>query len=324
MTHDTDNSIGTLMKLAGERDMPSVAARERARVAAEAAWRAGLESAPARVSARGRRFTTWAIAAAILAFVLGGAWYLKAPPLVPVARVVAVNDQASLSGPLAGAPAPGAAVFAGATLATTDGRVALAFGALSLRVDRNSRLRFDAPDRVTLIAGRVYVDSGGVNALAVLQIATPAGSVRHLGTQFQVTVEGALTRIQVREGRVAVDGPLFREVAAGEKLEVRGATAELTRAQTAHGEAWEWTAQTAPTFDIENRLLSEFVAWIAREHGWQLRYADAAVQARAQEVRLHGSLEGLDGDAMIERVALITGTPLLLRDGALTIGGTAP
>jgi ferric-dicitrate binding protein FerR (iron transport regulator) len=177
---------------------------------------------------------------------------------------------------------------------------------------------------VTLLDGSVYVDSGGVNALAALRISTPAGSVRHLGTQFQVTVDGVLTRIRVREGRVALDGPLPREVAAGEKLEVRGANAELTRAQSSHGEAWEWTAQIAPTFDIENRLLAEFLAWIAREHGWQLRYADAGAQARAQDVRLHGSLEGLDADGMIERVALITGTRLALSDGALIIGGAAP
>jgi ferric-dicitrate binding protein FerR (iron transport regulator) len=198
--------------------------------------------------------------------------------------------------------------------------VALSFGTLSLRVDRHSRLRFDAPDRVTLLEGSVYVDSGGINALAALRIATPAGEVRHVGTQFQLTVDGALTRIRVREGRVVVAGATPREVAAGEKLEVRGAEAVLTRGQPSSGDAWDWVSRTAPAFDIENRLLPEFLAWIAREHGWQLRYADAASQARIQQVRLHGSLDGLDAAGMVERVALITGTPMVLRDGALTIG----
>ena len=320
MTHDKDNPIGTLIRLAGERDLPSPAAMARARAAAEAAWRSGQRGAPARASGFRRGFA-WAMAASVVALVFAGAWFGRASPPVPVARVVAVGDGARLSGPVDGAPAPGADVLAGAMLETTAGRVALAFGALSLRVDRYSRLRFDAPDRVTLLAGSVYVDSGGVNALAALRIATPAGELRHIGTQFQVSVDGASTRIRVREGRVALNGPIAREIAAGEKLDVRGTDAVLSRAQPSHGEAWEWISQTAPAFDIENRLLPEFLAWIVREHGWQLRFADAASQARVQDVRLHGSLAGLDAAGMIERVALITGTPMILRDGVLTIGG---
>jgi ferric-dicitrate binding protein FerR (iron transport regulator) len=324
VTHDKDNPIGTLIRLAGERDMPSSAGIERARAAAEAAWRAGLQSVAAERVPPFRRTSAWAIAAGVVALAILGTWYGRASPPVPVARIAAVSADAMLRGPFDGAPEPGTDVLSGAILETTSGRVALAFGTLSLRVDRNSRLRFDAPDLVTLLDGSVYVDSGGVNALAALRITTPAGAVRHLGTQFQVTVNGELTRIQVREGRVAVDGPATREVAAGEKLEVRGGDAVLTRAQPAHGETWEWISQTAPAFDIENRLLPEFLAWIGREHGWQLRYADAASQARVQEVRLHGTLEGLDADGMIERVSLITGTPMILREGVLTVGSAAP
>jgi len=320
MNQDTDDTIGTLLRLAGERDVPTPAAMERARIAAEAAWHAGLRTPAAKKPPRLSPLIAWAIAASAAVLVITGAWFGRTPAPVPVARIVAVSDLAMLSGTVDGVAAPGADVLPGATLETTTGRVALSFGALSLRVDRHTRLRFDALDRVTLTDGSVYVDSGGINALAALRIATPAGDVRHVGTQFQVTVEGALTRIRVREGRVAVDGPTTREVAAGEKLEVRGADAVLTRGQPSSGEGWDWASQTAPAFDIENRLLPEFLAWIAREHGWQLRFADAASQARIQQVRLHGSLAGLDADGMIERVSLITGTPMALRDGVLTIG----
>ena len=55
------------------------------------------------------------------------------------------------------------------------------------------------------------------------------------------------------------------------------------------GEEWEWAARMAPGFDIENRPLSEFLAWLVREHGWQLRFTDAQWQSRAQGIRLHGS-----------------------------------
>lgn len=320
MTHDTNETLGALLRLAGERDVPSPAAMERARVVAEAAWRTALQAAPIEPAPRRARMFAWGAAACAVVAVTVGAWYGQARAPVPVARVAAVSDLATLRGPVEGVPAPGANVLSGTMLETTTGRVALSFGVLSLRVDRRSRLRFDAPDQVRLLEGSVYVDSGGVNALAALRIGTPAGAVRHVGTQFQLTVDGGLTRIRVREGRVALDGTTRREVAAGEKLEVVGAQAVLTRGEPSSGDAWDWVSQTAPAFDIENRLLPEFLAWIAREHGWQLRYADAASQARLQQVRLHGSLDGLDAVGMIERVALITGTSMVLREGVLTIG----
>jgi hypothetical protein len=71
---------------------------------------------------------------------------------------------------------------------------------------------------------------------------------------------------------------------------------------------------------IENRPLAEFVAWVAREHGWQVRFADDALQSRAADIRLHGSLDPRDGAAMLERVALVTGVPLSSREGVLWVG----
>jgi ferric-dicitrate binding protein FerR (iron transport regulator) len=136
-----------------------------------------------------------------------------------------------------------------------------------------------------------------------------------------VTVSGGVTRVQVREGRVTLEsGKTAHEVSAGERLEIDGAHAQLVGAQVSHGAGWEWAATIAPGLDVENRPLAEFLAWIAREHGWQLHYADGTHQSRAQSVRLHGSLEGLEANAMIERVSLITGIPLALRDGTLTVG----
>jgi hypothetical protein len=76
----------------------------------------------------------------------------------------------------------------------------------------------------------------------------------------------------------------------------------------------------APTIGIEGRPMSEFLAWLVRERGWQLRYADDALQQRTHEIRLHGSLDGLDTPGMIERVALVTGIELEARDGVLSVG----
>jgi hypothetical protein len=322
--------IESLLKLAGERDQPSAAAIERARSAARASWQRGIARAEA---ARPRRFRMggWLAAGAVtcvLAMVVAVVWLRSPPPpAVDVARVAAVNGAIHLREsrvPLA----PDAILRSGEEVQTDAGRVALAVGdALSLRLDQYTRLRLDGVGQVTLLAGTVYVDSGGLNAHTALRIDTPAGAVRHVGTQFQVQVRAGVTRVQVREGRVVLTpegsgsldpGPL--DLGAGDLLQVSGQRVQLTHGQASSGPVWEWAAATAPAFEIENRPLSEFLGWLAREHGWQLRYTDAGLQSRTQEIRLHGSLAQLDAAGMLERAALITGVPLAVEEGLLWVG----
>lgn len=324
MTSRNDAPIETLLRLAGERDAPSEAGMQRARAAAIEAWQQGLQDSPSQSPSPARswrRIAVWAAAAGVAALAVGGAWHWSARPQL-AARIAAISGEVSLQGPRTAAPAIDGDVFTRTSIDSGSGRIALAFGASSLRVDRGTRLRIDAPDRVTLLAGEIYMDSGGVNASSPLRIATPAGEVRHIGTQFRVAVAGSTTSVHVREGRVTLQPPGgdAHTVAAGERLEVGDSRAILTRAQETFGAEWEWAAGIAPAFDIENRPLAEFLAWLAREHGWQLSYRDATLQSRAQAVRLHGALDDLDSDAMIERVSLITGIPIALRDGALTVG----
>jgi ferric-dicitrate binding protein FerR (iron transport regulator) len=191
----------------------------------------------------------------------------------------------------------------------------------SLRLDRDTHLRVDGRDHVTLLAGSLYVDSGGLNVSSALRIATPAGEIGHIGTQFQVVVDGSSTRVRVREGRVSVtSGDATQDLATGDALEVRGTERRVTHGLSTYGEAWAWAASIGAILEIENRPLGEFLAWLAREQGWQLRYASDALQEQAAQVRLHGALDGLDATAMLERVALITGVPLQMRGGVLWVG----
>jgi hypothetical protein len=104
-------------------------------------------------------------------------------------------------------------------------------------------------------------------------------------------------------------------------VQVREGTTQWRRGLPAFGPDWEWSAGIAPPLEIENRPLAEFLAWMTREHGWQLRYGDDALQQRTHEIRLHGSLDRLDAVAMLERVSLVTGVPLREQDGVLWVGG---
>lgn len=324
---DPSASIESLLRLAGERDQPSGEAMSRAREAARLSWRGALSSKASIHHQDRQRAWPFALAAAgLIAVVTATAWWQVAPPSVTVASVAHVEGEASLADSRHTLRLS-ATLRSGDLLTTGAGRVALTFGdTLSLRVGRDSQLRFEGDGHVTLLEGFVYVDSGGLHRGPALRIGTPSGEIRHVGTQFQVQVRDRLTRVQVREGRVVmtVEGRPALDLAAGDLAELVGGKLRLQRGQPSHGDAWEWAAMSSVGIDIENRPLSEFLAWLAREHGWQLRYSGAMTTARAQEIRLHGSMQGLDAAAMIERVALITGVALTVQDGVLVVTESAP
>jgi ferric-dicitrate binding protein FerR (iron transport regulator) len=268
-----------------------------------------------------------AFAAALALAVLG--WYAWTPreqaqPPVVVARVMTAEGAARIAhGRALQVARPDDELRSGVILQTDQGRVAATIAnALSLRLDHHTRLRFEGRDHVTLLKGSLYVDSGGLGLGPPLTISTPAGDLRHIGTQFQVRVAGGTTGIRVREGRVALrrGATITRTVTAGDALEIRGAEERWRHGLPSFGAEWEWSATLAPALAIEDRPMVEFLAWIAREHGWQLHFAHESLQRQAQEIHLHGTLEGLDAAAMLARVGLVTGVPLTLDDGVLWVG----
>jgi len=324
MTH-SDSAIERLIKLAGERDMPSVEGVERARQAAHESWTRMLKSREAAPRIPRFKLLAFALAAGVAA--VGVLLWTQRPATVTpelVAHVATLSGEARLeeSGAETSAQVM-LPIHTDTVLATGDGRVAIAFGdALSLRVDRQTRVRFDSREQITLLAGALYIDSGGINAVPALRIETPAGAVRHVGTQYQVHVAGNVTLVRVREGRVLLnrDSGASTDIAAGDELRVSGADVQWRRGLPSFGDDWEWSAGVAPALEIENRPLAEFVTWVAREHGWQVRFVDVALQSRAADIRLHGSLDPRDSAAMLERIALVTGVPLKVRDGVLWVG----
>ena len=77
--------------------------------------------------------------------------------------------------------------------------------------------------------------------------------------------------------------------------------------------------------DLDGRSLREFLDWIAGENGWQLRFADAAVESQAQTT-MHGSIEGLTPEEAFAAVLPTAGVEHRLENGVLLIrlaaGGT--
>ena len=230
-------------------------------------------------------------------------------PLVPQASVATVVRV--LGNPSAGlVPAVGAEVFVGDQLATTDdsGLSIRLAGSGSLRLDENTTLVAQAGGRFELLQGRVYVDSGDlIYRDTKLAIETPYGTVTDIGTQFVVASGADALEVAVREGRVDLSGNMTSVTAvAGERLKVQASGEVATYAISSHDDYWAWATDLAPTFEIENRSLLDFLRWASRETGRELEFEDEELRMAAMRTDLHGSIEGIALFDAIETVVATT------------------
>ena len=94
---------------------------------------------------------------------------------------------------------------------SNNGRAAFVLtGGVSVRLDQDTAIVLDGHSEVTLERGAAYVDSGGEPSAAVseaLEIKTPFGSVRHVGTQFEVRLQESLLRVGFARARSPSNAP---------------------------------------------------------------------------------------------------------------------
>ena len=294
-----DETVATLLRLAGPRPAVPEERAARARVAVHEAWR---EAVRARRRRRVFVLTGAATLAASLAFV--DLPRILAPPPGPK---VAAPKVATVERALPGAPLPqGRTLFAGDTVETGRGRLALrTTGDVSLRLDEGTSLRLLGTSRVALAAGALYLDAAPGRSGFVVE--TPLGPVTDEGTQFEGRLTAGGLRLRVREGRVTLHGSGGAErVAAGEELRAEDGRFERARVDTT-GPEWAWVEGLARAPAIEGRSLRGFLEWAARERGLTLRFADDDARASAERVRLRGSIEGLTPSEALEAVLPTTG-----------------
>jgi ferric-dicitrate binding protein FerR (iron transport regulator) len=196
----------------------------------------------------------------------------------------------------------------------------------SLRLDHDTRLMLVDAGHATLMRGAVYLDSGSSEPSAAqqLEIATPAGSVRHLGTQYEVRVlaaEGQSVQLAVREGRVelATTAGQRQWASAGQMLTIVAGTVTERAAIGSDDPRWEWVMSTTPQFDIDGHALYEFLHWVSRETGDRLVFDTPASEAEAHRVVLSGSVAGLQPVDALEAVLSTTHLRGIRQDGSLVI-----
>jgi len=194
-------------------------------------------------------------------------------------------------------------------------------GGGNVRVAPGSKIEDLSGNSIRLDSGELYVDiAPGQHADSSFVAITGAGEFRHVGTQFALAVMNGTTRLRVREGRVewrAAEGnsmvPEGTEILIDRNLQVTRSDIESS------GEHWAWTEVVAPEVDIENRPLTDFLDWVARETGRKLVYADAITRQQVGSIRTHGNVHGLAPMQALKAVMSSTSLRFDLPAGAIRV-----
>jgi ferric-dicitrate binding protein FerR (iron transport regulator) len=261
--------------------------------------------------ARARRFDLRrvSLAAALLLAIVAAALTLRPVPEGPVigsiARIENGAMQAKSGWLVHHALAIGSSLHAGESCEVSGtALVSLAHGG-TFRVAPGSTFEINAPDELFLRAGRVYFDFPAGGHAFLLRAA--AGTVEHLGTQFEVALMDGGMRVRVREGAVRVRaGSNVERAEAGAEVLVQQSGTILRHSAPTYGPDWAWVETLATDFDIENRPLADFLMWVARETGHRIEFADDRARELAESTRLHGSVHGLLPLEALDRVLSTT------------------
>ena len=321
-----DEDIEQVLKSAGAREKPPVEVERSVRRRLRAEWLAMVAE-----KRRGRRRqTALALAAGILAAAIGlwvAAPRLGGPAVTAATMTLASGEVRVNSGWLRGWRdiVPGQPLAVGQTLETgRSGRGALALaGGVSARLDHDTLLNITGADQLTLERGALYVDAGpAASPVSRLAVITPSGSVRHIGTQYEVRLMGTDVRLRVREGRVewrARTGDIERSQ-TGEQLTIANDGTVERRAMPRYGETWDWIAATAPVIDIEGLALARFLSWVGRELGREIAYASPQTASDVAGIVVHGSISGLTPTQALDAVLATTRVRAVIADGHIVVG----
>ena len=310
---DIDQSLEQLLGEASPRPVPGASAAAAARDAVHAEW--------LQVSGRRRKqqkLMHYAVAATVLLGVFAALNSLRAPSIetVNVASieksfgsifVLGEQSQLTLASDLA-------AVHKGQTIVTGDNAgIALAWGSGgSVRLDKNTELKFKDAETVYLKSGQIYFDSipsdqlvGARGAdVAKFEVETDFGLVSHAGTQFLTAVVGEELKVTVREGKVDVSGHFYDYRAMrGEQVVFEGSREPIVSNYPEFGSAWDWIGHTTPLVSVDGKSAHEFLHWAGRELGREVVFENAAVEEQARKAKLRGEIDMAPRDALGMRMA---------------------
>ncbi len=320
------DAVGRLLRMSAPRPRVPAELVAGARAAAAAEWRRTVRW-------RSRRRILVAGGAVAATALLAFTWGIRSPrysrellPAGPPAQLETVRGGLVSSVPISsdGPLRPlsiGEDVAAGTRIATDDGaRAAFRLAAgQSLRLDAATRVQLVSRSVVRLERGAVYVDSDGAGPSSI-EVRTAFAVAHDVGTQFEVRLDHRAMRVRVREGLVRIKHAAAGwEVGPGAELVIADGGLVGRRPVPLYGPSWRWNMEIAPIFKLEGSSLAAFLAWVARENGWELRFTDPALATYAASVTLHGSLDQLTPEQTPELVLPTCGLVHRVEDGVFIV-----
>ena len=167
--------------------------------------------------------------------------------------------------------------------------------------------RASTTDLARWLASSFQATGGSVTWAGVL----PTPAVSHLLRQDDCAAGVVISASHnpAQDNGIKILGP------GGEKL----ADDHINIAVAPDGTEWLWVLEAAPAIDIDGRSLAFYLDWVARETGWQIRYADEALERSAETIVLHGTIEDLRPDESLSVILEGSGLYHLTEDGAILI-----
>ena len=308
--HETDGDkmpdvdpLAEIVRAAGRRTAPPEAHYDQVFSAAHLTWRRKIK--------RRRRQRWLAVAASLGIFALAGVFWqsMQTASPSPTAEVLIANGTVERLVSETGlwTAVEQSSLTRGIRLRTG------ADGATSLRLADGGSLRLNNDTEIVLnrnsfvlSEGTLYFDSAGRRPTMTIDVITPHGTVRDIGTQFEVRTAPDLLRVRVRSGSVEL-----RDVAGGESIagaareELRlSAAGELSRVDFAPDDPdWAWAESLAVVPDFDTPYVMRYLRWIAEETGRQLEFTSEAVRLRAETARFLGDPRGLMPTELLATIA---------------------
>jgi ferric-dicitrate binding protein FerR (iron transport regulator) len=282
------------------------------------------------VHVRRRRRWIGALAASAAACALGLVVFQLRPVAIEPVSVASANLQrGDLDIERRGTPGwrplrPGAAIDNGARLRANGplgACISLSAGRL-VRLKASTQVILLAGAHLQLIAGSAYVDSGAPEQDDPVVIETGLGTVRDVGTVFEVQSSPGALRIRVREGRVLLDSngrdvPLESRV--GDELRVTSDGTTLRASIPTAGPEWAWAEALAIAPAVDGQSLLGFLEWVAHESGRPLQFQSAGDRQQAAAVLLHGIVPDLRPLEALDIMLAATDFEYTLSDGGAIV-----
>ena len=286
------DAVEALLEKAAPRPTPPAEVEHEIRAVVRAEWDA--------VSGRRRRkslATRFAIAATVTLVLAVSFTSLRQTGVAPV-EVASINRSVGTlyveSGDASKTEITNAASIVTGQILTTGADAAAGlswFAGGSLRIGSDTRIEFVSVEEVFLHSGRVYFDSAGSVPGSRLLIRSMHGVVSHVGTQYMTEVRAASLTVSVREGKVNIAGNHHDQTAfEGQRVQITGSARPSVTNTTGTGSDWEWIEAVSPAISVDGMSAFDFLQWVGRETGHEIRFETASAETVARHTQLKGAV----------------------------------